>query len=159
MKTLKTSGLIIFVAGFFLFNATAFWATYRLSPDAVIEHVSDEGRRDLLLDHAGNILGKTFPSSFAFVSALDNTFEEANKGEIVFDRYAIRDLKYTLTKASAQGPVKRRPALFLFLTFGLCIAGAMLYILPKAKDQPGIKNNSVFFNPMKNTGWLGILTG
>ncbi len=159
MNTIKISGLIIFIAGFFLFNATAFWASYRLSPDAVIEHVSDEGRRDIFLDHAGNIIGKTFTSSFAFVSALDDTFEEANKGEMIFDRYAIRDLKYTLTKASAQGPVKRRPALFLFLTFGLCIVGAMTYILPKAKDQPGIKNNGVFFNPMKNTGWLGILTG
>jgi polyferredoxin len=34
-----------------------------------------------------------------------------------------------------------------------------MYILPKLKDQESIKNNKVFFNPMKNVGWLGILTG
>jgi len=35
----------------------------------------------------------------------------------------------------------------------------MLYILPKLKLIPGIKNNGIFFNVMKNVGWLGILTG
>ncbi|MCZ6899407.1 MAG: 4Fe-4S binding protein, partial [Bacteroidetes bacterium] len=34
------------------------------------------------------------------------------------------------------------------------------YILPKLKDgPPGIKNNGIYFNVMKNVGWLGILTG
>ncbi|HEY9486990.1 MAG TPA: 4Fe-4S binding protein, partial [Chryseosolibacter sp.] len=79
--------------------------------------------------------------------------------KVGFDRYAIKDLKYSLTKASALGPVKDRPGLFLFLTFGLCILGAMLYFFPKLEEQPGIKNNRVFFSPMKNRGWLGIFAG
>ncbi|MEL7003792.1 MAG: 4Fe-4S binding protein, partial [Bacteroidota bacterium] len=77
-----------------------------------------------------------------------------------FDKYKISDLKYSLTKASSKGPVSSSPVLFLVLTYVLCILGAMMYILPKMKDgPPGIKNNGIYFNPMKNTGWLGIMTG
>jgi polyferredoxin len=76
-----------------------------------------------------------------------------------FDRYLVKDLKYSLTKAAAISPVKSHPAFYLFLTFGLCIIGALLYILPKLKLPPGIKNNGIFFNVMKNVQWLGILTG
>lgn len=76
-----------------------------------------------------------------------------------FDRYQIKDLKYSLTKASANSPVKENPLLFLFLTIGLCIIGGLMYILPKVQLPPGIKNNGIFFHAMKNTGWLGIFTG
>ncbi|MDH3709075.1 MAG: 4Fe-4S binding protein [Cyclobacteriaceae bacterium] len=78
-----------------------------------------------------------------------------------FDRYRIKDLKFQLAKAAGNGPVSRNPWLFLGLTYGLCIIGAMMYILPKRKldGPPGIKNNNIFFSAMKNKGWLGILTG
>jgi ferredoxin-type protein NapH len=76
-----------------------------------------------------------------------------------FDKYAVKDLKYSLTKASAISPVRTNPALYLFLTIGLCIIGALLYILPKLQLPAGIKNNGIFFNAMKNVKWLGILTG
>lgn len=107
--------------------------------------------------------GESFESDDAFQSRLQAVAEKIEKYGIInkvgFDRYAIKDLKYSLTKASAASPVKNNPLLFLFLTYGLCIIGAMLYILPKAEEQEGIKNNHIFFNPMKNRGWLGILTG
>ena len=76
------------------------------------------------------------------------------------DRYQVKDLKSTLTKKSMQSPVKDSPWLFIFLTYGLCIIGAAMYILPKrAEGQAGIKNNGIYFSAMHNKGWLGILTG
>jgi ferredoxin-type protein NapH len=241
MKAIKVSGLLIFVAGFFLFNATPFMARYRLTDKVLLEKISDESKLQLFTAHAGEMLGRTHHSNHRFVSALDDVFDRANErqlerfsiseaeideiiertgnkfttptldsvfrtsnevaafknkalreragpleeqafaseeeykarlmeiadnierygiiNQVGFDRYAIKDLKYSLTKGAARGPVKDNPALFLFLTFGLCIIGALLYILPKLQDPPGIKNNGNFFNPMKNTGWLGILTG
>jgi ferredoxin-type protein NapH len=94
---------------------------------------------------------------------LKNVADKINTYSIIsrfgFDRYAIKDLKYSLTKASSYGPIKSNPALFLFLAFGLCIIGSLLYILPKLKIAPGVKNDRVFFNPMKNVEWLGIITG
>ena len=241
MKVIKISGLIIFIIGFFLFNATSFWATYRLTGDLLQEKIAGEKKLALFTAHASPLLDHTFTSNRRFVSALGEVFSRANEQQLErygisdveikaildrseskfmtstldsvfrtsnevaafknkafrehgsglagqsfgsreelesrlrevadnvreygiirqvgFDRYVIKDLKYSLTKGSAQGPVKNNPALFLFLTFGLCILGAMLYILPKIECIPGIKNNGIFFNPMKNTGWLGIFTG
>ncbi|HET9485846.1 MAG TPA: 4Fe-4S ferredoxin, partial [Chryseosolibacter sp.] len=241
MKALKIIGLLLFVIGFFLFNATAFRASYKLTPAIVKEKISASQKRDLFARHADPVMGQVFTSNHQFVRALTDVFERANaqqleiygisdaeidrildisrnkfttpaldsvfrtsnevtafknkafrdyadipEGEsfesrealqarlkdvadkikkngivnkVGFDRYAIKDLTYSLTKASALGPVRNNPALYLFLTFGLCIMGAMFYLLPKMEDQPGIKNNHIFFNPMKNRGWLGILTG
>lgn len=77
-----------------------------------------------------------------------------------FDKYRAADLKYAITKASSKGPVSSNPGLFLVLTYVLSIIGALMYILPKVKEgNPGIKNHGIFFNPMTNTGWLGVLTG
>jgi ferredoxin-type protein NapH len=241
MRSIKTSGLVIFLAGFFLFNATAFWASYRLTEEVAKEKIADKQKLQLFTDHATTLLGKTFDSNHQFLSALNDVFDRVNKqqleryhvtdeeieqiikssdgkfttpaldsvfrtsnevaafknrafrqygsrllegsyqsseeyrstlrdvadnirkygiiNQVGFDNYAVKELRYSLAKGAALGPVKKRPALFLLLTFGLCIAGAMLYILPKLEHQPGIKNNRIFFNPMKNTGWLGILTG
>lgn len=79
--------------------------------------------------------------------------------QVGFDRYQVKDLTYSMTKASAISPVKNNPFGFLMLTIGLCVIGALFYILPKFQLNPGIKNNGVFFNIMKNASWLGIMTG
>jgi ferredoxin-type protein NapH len=114
-------------------------------------------------EYGGELEGKTFASKEEYQAQLEEVAGKIKSYGIVskfgFDRYAIRDLKYNLTKAAARGPVKDHPALFLFLTFGLCILGALVYFIPKVEKQPGIKNDGNFFNPMKNRGWLGILTG
>jgi polyferredoxin len=106
---------------------------------------------------------REFESPGALQSHLEDVADKIKQygilNEVGFDKYDIKDLTYSLTKASASGPVKNHPSLFLFLTFGLCIIGALLYILPKTQHLPGIKNNWIFFDPMKNVGWLGILTG
>ncbi len=76
-----------------------------------------------------------------------------------FDRYRVKSLKYSLTRSSAIGPIVSHPLLFMLLIYGLCIIGALLYILPGVKDLPGIKNNGIFSSAMSNRGWLGIMTG
>ena len=78
-----------------------------------------------------------------------------------FDKYRAKNLKYELAKGSGTGPIEDNPALFIVLTYVLCIVGACLYILPKKQTEgpPGIKNHGIQFSPMKNKGWLGIMTG
>ena len=241
MRIVKITGLLIFLAGFFLFNAATFLAEYRLTAKVIREKITDGKKQELFREYSRGIVDKTFSSSHSFVSALQETFDAINRAqhdrykiteqeideiirrskgkfttptldsvfrtsnevaafknkalrqhvgiaegeafaseeeyksrlmsaaetvekygtlsEVGFDKYLIKDLKYSLTKASAIGPVRNNPALYLFLSFGLCILGAMLYFLPKVEKQAGIKNDGIFFNPMKNRGWLGILTG
>ncbi|MEQ8360669.1 MAG: 4Fe-4S binding protein [Cytophagales bacterium] len=79
--------------------------------------------------------------------------------EYGIDKYSRKNLLYSLSKASNQGPVSSNSLLFIFLTYGLCIIGAAMYILPKLDSLPGIKNNHIFHRAMSNVGWLGILTG
>jgi ferredoxin-type protein NapH len=242
MKFVKTFGLILFIAGFVLFNISFFWSSYELTPAIIKSQISDTGKADLFITESNEIQNQPIASNFELVSKLDKYFtstnnqylklygvtdkeidalveespdnnfsiaaidsvfstkevitEQKNKlfkdygswldgqqfsspeelkkqllsvsgklkdyaivSQFGFDRYAVRDLKYSLTKASALGPVKSNPLLFLFLTIGLCVIGALLYILPKLQLPAGIKNNGIFFNVMKNVQWLGILTG
>jgi len=77
-----------------------------------------------------------------------------------FSKYAIRDLDFQLTKASSFGIITRSPSMAMFIIYGLCILGGLLMIIPVyLSEPPGIKNNGIYKNPMKNRGWLGILTG
>ena len=62
-------------------------------------------------------------------------------------------------KEGSSGPVSNNPLLFLFLTFGLAIIGGLLYILPKFGDQPGIKHNHIYHNPLTrglDLGWRAL---
>ncbi len=101
------------------------------------------------------------PSNCALsLQGFAETIEKYNTiNQVGFDRYQVNELSYSLTKASALSPIEKNPILFLFITIGFCVAGAMLYILPKLKEHAGIKNNGIFFSVLKNTGWLGIVTG
>ncbi|MFZ6013279.1 MAG: 4Fe-4S binding protein [Bacteroidota bacterium] len=241
MKIIKISGLAVFIAGFFLFNVSFFWAHFKLTPDVVNKTIADSTKRKLFEAESVSLLNNRVASNFEFVGELSSVFERINAqqlekykiteaelntivarsqnkfsiavvdsifrtsnetsafknksfkeyaswldgqefaskevlrsklhqvndnitrfgitNQVGFDRYAVKDLKYALTKASAVSPVKNNPLLFLLLTVGLCLVGAMMFILPKLEQPPGIKNNNIYFNPMKNVGWLGILTG
>ena len=115
-------------------------------------------------DYGGWLDGRTYEDEAALKEHLVLVTENIKKYGIVndkgFDIYRIKDLKYSITKAASTGPVSGNPGLFLLLTYVFCIVGALLYILPQMNQgTPGIKNNGIFFNAMKNGGWLGILTG
>ncbi len=128
--------------------------------DSVFKGVDEQNtfKRKAFRDY-GNWLEGQAASREQIQNVADNVKKYGIVNQYGFDRYAIKDLKYSITKASAISPVKSNPALFLFLTIGLCIIGSLLYILPKLQLPAGIKNNGIFFNVMKNVQWLGILTG
>ncbi|MCU0419362.1 MAG: 4Fe-4S binding protein [Cyclobacteriaceae bacterium] len=120
-------------------------------------------KRKVFKDYAGWLDGRSFASREEMAAQLgqvaDNLSQFAIVSALGFDRYAVKELSYALAKASLVGPSTQRAGLFLFLTFCFCIAGAFMYILPKAKELPGIKNNGIFFHPLKSVKWLGIGVG
>jgi ferredoxin-type protein NapH len=120
-------------------------------------------KRKLLHDYGGWLEGQTFSSKDELKSRLQEVAQKIQRYGIVnqvgFDRYQVKALLFSLTKSSMQSPVKEGGSLFLFLTIGFCCLGALLYFVPLLKKPAGIHNNHIFFNSMKNTGWLGILTG
>lgn len=72
-----------------------------------------------------------------------------------------KETLFTLVKASEKGPIQQHSVLWILLTYGLAIIGALMYILPdiRLEGPSGIKNNHVYHSAMKNRGWLGILVG
>ncbi|MFM9837620.1 MAG: 4Fe-4S binding protein [Cyclobacteriaceae bacterium] len=130
------------------------------SVDSVFKGADEQNvfKRKAFKDY-GNWLDGQATSREQIQNVADNIKLYGIVNQFGFDKYAMKDLKYSLTKAAAISPVKSNPGLYLFLTIGLCIIGALLYILPKLQLPPGIKNNGIFFNAMKNVQWLGILTG
>ncbi len=135
------------------------------SIDSVFEGSSPEAvfKRESFKAYGSWLDGSVFDSETNMKDVLSGISDDISRYEIAgkkgFDRYRTKDLKYALTKAASIGPVRDHPILFILLTYGLCIIGAVLYLLPGIKELPGIKNNHVFNNQMTNRGWLGILTG
>jgi ferredoxin-type protein NapH len=130
------------------------------SIDSVFKGADEQSifKRKAFRDY-GNWLDGQATSREQIQNVADNIKQYGIVNQFGFDKYAVKDLKYSLTKAAAISPVKSNPALYLFLTIGMCIIGSLLYILPKLQLPAGIKNNGIFFNAMKNVQWLGILTG
>ncbi len=116
-------------------------------------------------DYGGWLDGREFSSKDDLRNQIASTVDNIRRYGVVnqfgFDRYRIKDLKYSLTKTSSTGPISDNPSLFIWLTYVLCIIGAAMYILPKKQldGPPGIKNNRIFFKVMHSRGWLGVLTG
>lgn len=120
-------------------------------------------KRESFTAYGGWLDDREFDSQASMKEVLSGIAANISRYEISgkkgFDSYRTKDLKYALTKAASVGPVRDHPLLFIFLTFGLCIIGAVIYLLPGVKELPGIKNDHIFNNPMTSRGWLGILTG
>ncbi len=125
---------------------------------------SEAFKKSNFISYGNWLEGRAFNNEQEMQEALQGVANNIAQYGIVsskgFDQYKSKYLLYALTKTSAQGPVKDYPYWMLFLTFGLSIIGASLYILPKTSmEPPGIKNNGIYHNAMSNKGWLGILTG
>ena len=124
-----------------------------------------KARRRPVEDYGSWLEGREFQNREAFLAELGGAVENYHKygliGQQGFDKYRVKNLKYELTRASSQGAVADHPGWFLILTFVSCLVGAGMFILPKVKTDgpPGIRNHRVHFSPMKNKGWLGIMTG
>ena len=121
-------------------------------------------KRKVFLEYGGWLIQASFSSAEEFRTAVEKVANYIREYAIINDKglskYAMRDLDFQLTKASSFGIITRSPSMAMFIIYGLCILGGLLMIIPVyLSEPPGIKNNGIYKNPMKNRGWLGILTG
>ena len=131
--------------------------------DLVIAVFSDNSKKQkLLIDNTSWMFSES--KSYEKVADFKKDFEKKLKGinGKLGEKYFVWDNKYSrfdLVKASSNGPITDNKGLFLFLTFGLCILGALMYILPGAilMGGPGIKNNGVYHDSATSRGWIGVL--
>ncbi|MEJ2006032.1 MAG: 4Fe-4S ferredoxin, partial [Cyclobacteriaceae bacterium] len=106
--------------------------------------------------------GRQYDSRKALREQLNKTRTDINSDIVASKGYGgdrLKSLKLALNRHASYGPLQEHRALWLLLTIGLGIAGALLYILPKTNKLPGIKNNHIFHHPNTSRGWIGIIVG
>jgi len=131
--------------------------------DSIFAAPEQEFSRKALSNYGSWLFNKAYTNNEAALKAISGVRDNINLYEIEpklgFDRYKKKDLKYSLAKASLVGPTMSYPWLFMLLSIGVIIFGALGMSLAMLKEPPGIKNNNLFTHPATSRKWLGIIIG
>ena len=167
MKVLQNIGIIIFLIGLSTFAALPLLGTFKVEKNIVQEIVSDNSIKSELFiqDLETKIQGKKFNGvqslSPIIVSALDNANATHRKNKeykkIIYTKG--RDMAGSIAKKSGVGFIAENKGLMWFLTFGLGIIGALLFIVPQVVllGPKGIKNDGIYHQSSTNKGWIAWL--
>ncbi len=178
MKTIKYTGLIIFLIGLGVFIGTLFTGSFSLTSSELDAFINSKGyKSEVIKDELKKaVVTEENLNIFQFSSRVRNAYQASNnhydgliakydleknwdkKGEQY--QYKIygksHTLSYDIAKKAGSGFVKENAGLMWWLTFGLGILGALLFILPNLilLGPKGIKNNGVFHDASTNRGWI-----
>ena len=181
MKLIKHIGLAIFLIGLAIFTGSIFTGSFNLSSTEIDNYIVEKGYKSEVLGDAlkKGIALEEHINIFEFSSRVRKAFKDSNdhydnliakydaeknwdkKGEQY--QYKIYGkphvLSYDLAKKAGSGFVKENAGLMWWLTFGLSIVGALLFILPNfvLLGAPGIKNNGIYHESSTNRGWIAWL--
>jgi polyferredoxin len=167
MKVLQNIGMIIFLIGLSTFAALPLLGKFKVDKTIVQEIVSDNSiKSELFIQNLETkIQGKEFNGvqslSPIVVSALDkaNATHRKNKEykKVVYTKG--RDMAGSIAKKSGVGFIAENKGLMWFMTFGLGIIGALLFIIPQVVllGPKGIKNDGIYHQNSTNKGWIAWL--
>lgn len=162
MRNLQKIGVFLLCSAVVIFSISPFLSAYR--PDGqritlALENTSAAAIEPVL---QSAFLGRErigiveWSATIREAVEVHNATQKAqeNWGAVIWDN--PRDLAVTMGESMIVGPVADRPALFLFLTFGLAVLGGLMFIVPQVKllGPPGIKNNGVYHHASTNRGWI-----
>jgi Pyruvate/2-oxoacid:ferredoxin oxidoreductase delta subunit len=167
MKAIKNSGLIIFLIGLGIFTSLTVIGKFTLSQahfDQVV--VDNRIKSEVFIDAIHTeVVGKEFDGMMALSPKVAEALENANTQHRKNKEYKKviytnpHDLAAIIGKKAGSGFIANNKGLMWFLTFGLGIIGALLYILPNVilLGPKGIKNNGVYLENSTNRGWIAWL--
>ena len=121
MKSIQRLGLIIFLLGFGLWLYTLSMNEFRLTTTILENNLKPE-HQATLGKALQPLLNKTYTNGWLFTYEFDQIFNRLNnsyKAAQQWDKVIYDEYSFNITKASASGPLKTQPLLWLFLTFGL----------------------------------------
>jgi polyferredoxin len=181
MKIIKNLGLVIFITGLAIWTASIFMGDFTLQQEQLDSFISEKGIKSELVAQkiSDNVVGKKL-GTFAFTGAVREALAQNNdyydaqiakydaakewdkKGEQYQYRINDKDFQafsFSLAKKAGTGFIVENKGLMWFLTFGLGILGALMFIFPNLVllGKPGIKNDHVYHEAATNRGWIAWL--
>lgn len=176
MKNIKYIGLVIFLIGLSIFTGSIFLGSFNLTSaelDAFLkeknyksEVIEEELRKAVVTSENLNIfefssnVRAAYQASNDHYDALIAKYDAEKNWDKKGEQYQYKifgkphTLSFDLAKKAGKGFVKENQGLLWWLTFGLGIIGALLFILPNYKllGGPGIKNNGIYLESSTNKG-------
>lgn len=121
-----------------------------------------EGKKQALRDNTSWMQDKTdYADNEAIRNDLQNKVKDINNSVLSqrgFDPGKLKELKYTITKASSTGFLTDQLGLLFIISFVFTCLGGLLYIIPLFYDGPaGIKHHGIYHSSATNRGALAIV--
>ncbi|MDO1512354.1 4Fe-4S binding protein [Maribacter confluentis] len=167
MKTLQHIGITLFLIGLGIFTVLPFIGTFKADQTILDQVIADSSIKsdlhinDLQTQVAGNEFNGVHHLSGIVVTSLENAnaIHRKNKEYKKIVYVKGRDLAATIAKKSGSGFIAGNKGLMWFLTFGLGIIGALLFIVPQVVllGPKGIKNDGIYHQSSTNRGWIAWL--
>lgn len=149
----RRAGIILFLAGLLLFNASIFLGDYQYTKDSgtLLQGKLNPEQIARLTP----LSGKVFASPGPMMAEIERLLNPDGK----MGSYQLGVAEFWILKASIGGPIRSHRLLFFWLSFGVAVLGALLYIFPGFREMPGIKHNGIFKNPLLNRELPGLILG
>jgi len=165
MKIIKHIGLVIFLTGLSIFTALPLLGTFNLNKTDFNDIVKKRNiKSEVFINNIkSNIIGQDFKGMQSLSPLIFKTLDDANKAHTKNKEWdkkihiKANEMAALIGKKSANGYIANNKTLMWFLTFGLGILGALMYILPNVilLGEKGIKNDGIYHKSATNRGWIG----
>ena len=164
MKVLKNIGLFLFLIGLGIFAALPLLGKFEVNTDNFSSIVEEKGIKSEIFIEAieKDVIGIKFKGIQALSPKIYAAIENANTQHVKNKEYKKKiytkssDLTALIGKGSGSGFITDNKGLMWFMTFGLGIIGALMFILPNLVllGKKGIKNDGIYHENATNRGWI-----
>ncbi|WP_438989525.1 4Fe-4S binding protein [Polaribacter sp.] len=181
MKAIKHTGFVLFLVALTIFTGSLFTGSFQLSKSELDAFLKEKNYKSTVIRKAledavitdkkltifkfSARVRKAYEKSNSYYDALITKYNTAKNWDKKGEQYQYKiygkphTLSYTLAKKAGRGFVKENASLIWFLTFGLGMIGALLFMLPNLilLGKLGIKNNHIYHNSATNRGFVAWL--
>ncbi|MEN8815442.1 MAG: 4Fe-4S dicluster domain-containing protein [Nonlabens sp.] len=167
MKAIQHIGIVIFLIGFGIFVSLPFLGNFKLDQQGFDQLIEQQGINSEIFveDLQSKIVGKDFAGYKPLSTVVAESIEKANAVHTKNKEWSKKvyasddDFATAIKKASGYGFIVENKGLMWWLTFGLGILGALMFIVPQVitLGRKGIKNNHIYHQSSTNRGWIAWL--
>ena len=167
MKTIKNIGLVIFLVGLGIFTSLIFTGKFEVNEATFSQFITDKNiKSELFIDTMkSSVVDKEFNGISGLASQTTAALANANAqhkknkewSKVIYVK--PHDMAAEIGKKAGKGYIPGHKGLMWFLTFGLGIIGALLFIIPNVVllGKKGIKNDGIYHEKSTNRGWIAWL--